>query len=53
MRENKRMLRVRRKKTIGEKGMYKNHPQDGLKHLDFMVLDIICLRAGFRHGLFP
>lgn len=49
---NKRMLRVRRKNTTGEKGMYKKSSTGWLKHLDFMVLDIICLQLAFVMGYF-
>ena len=40
------------KNTTGEKGMYKKSSTGWLKHLDFMVLDIICLQLAFVMGYF-
>lgn len=42
----------RKRNTTGERGMYKKSSTGWLKHLDFMILDIICLQLAFIMGFF-
>ena len=57
----KKKTKYRRRKTVYDRGgelfMYKRSSQSWTKHLDFMMLDLVCLQVSFflayiiRHGL--